>query len=69
PNAWKPHYRQGGFVYSFQSYRRSPDFGAAANKISAGEPMEPLGRSSTPPSQATIEEREGEIFFSLYFWV
>jgi len=46
PNAWKPHYRQGGFVHSFQSYRRSPVFDATAHEISAKGPLEPLGSSS-----------------------
>ena len=42
PNAWKPYYRQGGVVHSFQSNRRSPVFGAAANKISGRQSLESL---------------------------
>ena len=44
-NAWKPHYRQDGFVHSFQSYHHSPVFGATANKISTREPLGPLGHA------------------------
>ena len=33
---------RGNFVHSFQSYRRSPVFGAATNKISTRKPLEPL---------------------------
>jgi len=63
PNAWKLLYRQGGFVRSFQSYRRSPVFDATANEISAREPPGPLGKSLSPRlATQTIEEREDEIF-------
>ena len=49
PNAWKLLcYRQGGFVHSFQSYRRPPVFDATVNEISAREPPGPLGKSSSP---------------------
>jgi hypothetical protein len=30
-NAWASHKRDGGFVYSFQPYRLSPDFGDTDN--------------------------------------